>query len=135
MELAPKVVYGADTLPFELSQKPWTPSSRMIGGGDRSSARVPETFEIRRDYLLEVRLRFPEGAWQAVSEWLEYGQRGGVFDFYPDQDIATSYPCYLEKPGVGDEIAPNRSNEPSTFEISVTLLTTNGTQIAPEYFG
>lgn len=129
-----KVTYGATTLTLTISQAPWTPSSTAVGGSDTSAAGVPEGFVIRRDRALDLRIRFYESEWPAVRAWLEYAQPGGAFTIQPEAAVATSYTCYLVSPALGEPIRPERGEHFGTFDMGLSVRTTNGAPIEPEYF-
>lgn len=132
MKWIPKVVYDktatpVKTLQLSLPQRLWTPASLTVGGTDTSAAGVPESFVIRRDQLLDVRFQFLEGEWPAVHAWIRWMQdTAGSCDYFPDRNVSTSYPCYLESPKVGEEVRPERGEFPGTYEISLRLRDTRG---------
>lgn len=137
MRNIPKVVYaGGTVLLFSLPQRAWTPGSTVVGGTDTSAAGVPETFVVRRDRTLDVRLRFREAEWPAVRAWLEWAQdTAGAFDWYPDRDLATGHTCYLASPPAGEEIRPERSESfRGHWEIALRLRTADGSPIEPSFY-
>jgi hypothetical protein len=125
MKWIPKVAYGTATLVFSLPQRLWTPVSTAVGGSDVSAAGVPESFVIRRDQSLDLRLVFREAEWPAVHAWLAWMQdTAGSCRFHPDRDAAGYRTCYLESPKVGEEIRPERGDHPGIYEIGVRLRAT-----------
>lgn len=134
MRWIPRVLYGPDytrTLELSLPQRLWTPLSVAVGGSDVSAAGIPESFVIRRDQVLEVRLLFREGEWPAVHDWIAWMQdNAGFCRFFPDRDAAYFRACYLDSPRVGDEVRPDRGEYPGTYEIGLRLRTT-GTRDQP----
>jgi hypothetical protein len=130
MKWIPRVVYtrsgsAPTTLDFTLPQRLWTPLSIAVGGSEVSAAGVPESFVIRRDQLLDLRLAFREGEWPAVHAWLAWMQdTAGFCVFYPDRAVGTSRTCYLETPKVGEEIRPERGDYPGIYELAVRLRST-----------
>ena len=130
MKWIPRVVYGtpATTLTFTLPQRIWTPVSVTVGGSDVSARGVPESFVIRRDQALDLRLVFREIEWPAVHAWLAWMQdRAGACTFFPDHQVNQSYTCYLDSPRVGEEIRPDRGDHPGTYEIGLRLRSTGTT--------
>ncbi len=110
---------------MSIPQRPWDFGSRGIGGSDSSAAGVPAAFQIRRDYLMHLRLRFPEGEWDDVERLVRHLQRAGSATFYPDQDRALpSHTVYGVTPALGEEIRPRRSDEISTMELDITIRRT-----------
>ena len=133
MRMIPKVVYGhgptPTTLQFTYPQRLWTPSTSTVGGTNTSAAGVVESFVIRRDQLLDVRLVFTELEWLAVQAWIAWAQdNADVFDFYPDRTGGKKYTCYLESPKVGEEVLPERGEYSPTYEITLKLRTSNAEQ-------
>ncbi|HEX2093314.1 MAG TPA: hypothetical protein VHG28_12980, partial [Longimicrobiaceae bacterium] len=105
-----------------------TPVSTAVGGTDVSAAGVPESFIIRRDQSLDVRLVFREREWPALHAWLAWMQdTAGTCRFHPDHAAAEYRTCYLETPRVGEEIRPERGEHPGIYEIGVRLRTTGTT--------
>lgn len=132
MRWIPKVEYdeGRATLRLTLPQNLWVPGSTAVGGSETSAAGVPESFVIRRDQTLDVRLRLRESEWPAVHAWLAWMQdTAGSCRFFPDRDALDGHPCYLQSPGVGDEIRPERGEYPGTYEIALRLRSTLGTEV------
>lgn len=138
MKWSPKVVYNAITVLFTISQRPWGPRSRGIGGYDESAAGVPESYRQRRDEELDIILRFYENQINDVMTWLAWAQdnAGTTFKFYLESTdaIGAAYDVYLVDPVMGDDIKPERSAQyPKTYEITVRLRTANGVRITRAY--
>jgi hypothetical protein len=131
MKWIPKVRYfknGVTTLQLTLPQRLWTPVSTAVGGTGVSAAGVPESFVIRRDQSLDLRLVFRESEWPAVHAWLAWMQdTAGNCLFFPNRAASTYYICYLESPKVGEEIRPERGDYPGIYEIAVRLRSTGTT--------
>jgi len=123
----PKVQYvkqgAVVTLTFAFFQKAWIPSNKGVGGSGTSSSGAVESYVVRRDSLIAVGLRFGEPLWPQVEAWLASVQDLGIsFNFWFDQTVETSkYLCYLEKPGLEDEIKPTRSQYHGYYELDVVL--------------
>jgi hypothetical protein len=109
----PQIEWDVYMLRFRLPMRPQQPVSRGIGGSEKSAAGVVAAYEVRRERLLRVTLRFYEWEQQQVEAWLEWAQANGqTFTVLLDQnDPATAVTCYLEAPAMGDDIAPRRSAE------------------------
>lgn len=127
----PRVEYGptaAKTVfAFSLPQRLWTPASLAVGGTDTSAAGVPESFVIRRDEFLDLRLAFWEREWVAVHAWLAWMQdTAQTCAFFPDRNGSQSFQVWLETPKVGEEIRPERGEYAGTYEIGVRLRRTAG---------
>lgn len=101
------------TLYLTLPMRLWTPSSRPVGGSGVANG-VPESFIIRRDQLLSVRLRFYEVEWPFVGDLFDSLQLylSSGFTFYPDylRNPSTYILCYLEEPVPPNEIKPERDD-------------------------
>lgn len=135
MRWIPKVIYNIRNndpatglvLALSLPQRLWTPASTAVGGTDTSAAGIPESFVIRRDQMLDVRLPFWEGEWPAVHAWLTWMQdNAGSCRFFPDRDGTLYHTCYLESPKMGEEVRPERGDHPGIYEIGVRLRDTGG---------
>lgn len=138
MKFIPKVSYGTGptVLTFTQSQKLWHPKSKDVGGSNRSDAGIPETFIIRREYTVDVEIRFLESEWAAVDTWLASVIAGTAFDWWFDKDDnATKYTVYLESPSVGNEIAPKRDAFGKVFTLQLTFRTTTATRFTTPAFG
>ncbi len=128
MYWVPKIVYnngGVVTLNLTWPQKQWEPKSKGVGGTDRSASGVVESFNIRREHLVTIGLRFTEEEWSDIDQWLSYFQdnQGSTFDFYFEKtDNATLYTVYLDSPSLEDgDIEPKRSSRHGIYEIDVVL--------------
>ena len=137
--LRPRWVYNdgsaVDYL-MSVPQRPWGFGSRGVGGSDISAAGVPAAFEIRRDHLLHLTLRFPESEWDDVERLVRHLQLAGSATFYPDQDdTSVLHLVYGESPALGDEILPRRSDFPSVLELDVTVRRTTDAIFIDPYFG
>lgn len=139
LSFVPSVVYNAITVPFSIPMRLWDPESKGHGGEGVSGAGIPESFEIRRDELVRLKLRFTESEWAAVRTWLIWAHRNRstAFTFYfqrsPDLPVG-GVSCYLETPKLTDSIKPTRGETKGTFEIDVTLRSTTGTPINVEAY-
>jgi hypothetical protein len=133
----PRWVYddgSAVDFSMTLPQLPWDFGSRGIGGSDVAGSGVPASYEIRRDYLLHLTLRFTEAEWTNVERLVRHLQRNGSATLYPDQLQGTTHTVYGELPVMGDEIRPRRSAEPSTLELDVTVRRTTQTVFTDAFF-
>jgi hypothetical protein len=132
MRLIPQVEYGDPghtvTLSFTYPQRLWTPSSSTVGGTNTSAAGVVESFVIRRDQMIDVRLVFAEREWPAVLAWIAWAQdSAGTFRFWPDATAPSDvFICWLESPKVGEEVRPERGEFSPTYEITLKLRSADG---------
>ena len=110
------VVDWTTTLPTQA----WNRSSEAIGGAEWSAARVPSSFEIRRDQLLGLTIRIKESEWPAVRTMLEHGQRGTQVTVYPQN--GTGVDAYLVSPAMGERIQYRRSDFPGHLEVDMTWM-------------
>lgn len=136
MPLRPRWVYDDGTavdFVMSLPQRPFTPFSRGLGGSDSSGAGVPAAFEIRRDQLLAMTLRFPEWEWPDVERLLRHLQRAGIGTLYLDVDGAASHTIYGESPSLEEEIRPRRSDA-GTLEIDIVVRRTTDSVFTDRYF-
>jgi len=131
LPFAPKIVYphgGGTTLTLDTPMGYWEPESKGIGGSDLSAAGIPEAFQIRRDELLHVRLRFTESEWSDVRDFIVWAQTNAqTFDFYPDQGSGTNYECYLHAPELREGFRPSRMSDPAFYELTIVLRKADGT--------
>lgn len=123
-------------LSFTISQRPWIPDSIGVGGSSVAAAGAGEAFEVRRDEILEVRLRFFEMQWPAVRAWLTWAQRTqGSFYFYMEAGVpASARLAYLHSPQMGESMKPERGEYPGTYERTVELRSADGTPWDRAYF-
>lgn len=137
--LRPRWVYNdgsaVDYL-MSVPQRPWDFGSRGLGGSDTSAAGVPAAFEIRRDYLLHLTLRFPESEWDDVARLMRHLQRAGSATVYPDQDeVSVSHTVYGDAPRLGEEIRPRRSSFPAVLELDVSVRRTTAVVFGDAFYG
>lgn len=140
MKWQPRVVYpsgGGTTVDFTLPQAGWIFDSPGVGGGDETGTGVPVSYEIRRDRIAHLTLRFRESEWPAVEAWVEWAQGPDrSFDFRFDQDdVATEHTCYLHSPRMGESVRPRRAERHGTYEIDVAIRTTDGSKFDVRYYG
>lgn len=134
LDWRPRIVYGTDDTELELGlpQGYWSYADETIGGRDISATGVPAAYEVRRDGLLDVQLRFYESEWAAVHAWLSWAQHSLAFDWYEDAE-ATPLPrsVYLHTPAMGERIAPQRDPETGVFfTLPITLRSVDGLPFA-----
>jgi hypothetical protein len=136
MKWKPKVVYNGVTLLFLLSQRPWAPKSKGVGGHGVSGAGVPESYKQRRDQRLTLVLRFYETQMAAVLAWIEWCQdnAGVPFNFYLESTDVTPVSVYLDEPTILEEIVPVRSLQfPKMYEQTVTIRSVDGSRFTRAY--
>lgn len=138
MPLRPRWVYtdsgGAVDYSMSLPQRPWGYGSLGIGGSDVAGSGIPAAYEIRRDYLMHLTLRFTAAEWDDVARLIEHLQRAGSVSWYPDATAVDVFTMYGDSPSLGEEIRPRRAEEPSTLEIDLTLRRTTQSIITVDYF-
>lgn len=103
----------------------WVRTSEGVGGIEWSAARVPSSYEIRRDQKLRQRLRFMESEWPDVRKLLEHGQRGTLITVYPDS-TGVGRTCYLVSPGWDEGVQPTPTEFPGLLEIEVEWVDASG---------
>jgi len=123
-------VYNGVTLDFTIPPTPPEPASNGIGGSDESGSGLVAAFEIRRDQMVTMTLRFKESEAASVLAWLEYAQRGNTFTFRMDKnDAASAHTCYLTSPKMGDKIQLKRDGtQIGLFTLDIELRDTTGTR-------
>jgi len=126
LQWRPRIVYGGEgtetDLALTLPQRPWTPVGQHTGGSERSAIGIRETYTIRREDLLELRLRLTEAEWPDVYAWIGWAQDSGQsFRWFPDRAASTEHTVDLEAPAAGEEIRPERTEFGAVFEVSITL--------------
>lgn len=136
MKWKPKVVYNGVTLLFLISQRPWSPKSKGVGGYGVSGAGVPESYKQRRDQRLTLLLRFYETQMAAVLAWIEWCQdnAGTPFDFYLESTDVSPVSVYLDEPNITEEIIPMRSAQfPKMYEQTVTIRSVDNSRFTRAY--
>lgn len=135
--LRPRWVYD-DGSPVDytmaLPQMPWDYESRGLGGHDVSAAGIPAAFEIRRDHILHLTLRFWEQEWPDAERLARHLQRGGEVTFYPDASEGTSHTVYGEAPALGEAISPRTSSVGGVLELDVSVRRTTSSVFDDEFF-
>lgn len=138
LPLRPRFTYtdsvGSVDLTLSLPQRPWGFGSQGVGGSDVAGSGIPAAFEVRRDYLVHLTLRFDESEWAAVERLVRHLQRAGSVVFYPDTSAGDNHTMYGHSPTLTEEIRPRRTDEPSTLEIDVTVRRTTEAIYDDEYF-
>lgn len=134
LAFVPQVIYNAVTVTFTVPMRLWEPESIGVGGSGVSAAGIPESFEIRRDEVVNVKIRFTEAEWADVRTWLIWAHRNPstafTFYFQRSPDLPSGgVSCYLEKPKPTESIKPTRGETKGTFELDLTLRSTTGTPI------
>lgn len=136
--MRPRWVYNdgsAVDYTMSIDQRPWDPESQAEGGSDVTATGVPASYEIRRDYRLNLTLRFPESEWSNVERLVRHFQRSGSATFYPDQSVGgTSHTVYGDRPAMGEAIRPRRGDEPSTMELDIAIRRTTSAIFTDEFF-
>jgi hypothetical protein len=136
----PQIVYnaGATTVSLTLPMRLWDPTSRGVGGQNVSTAGIPEAFELRRDELVKVTLRFKETEWPNIRTFLVFQQRNPsssfTFNFQTSPLVAAPSAVYLEKPAMAEDISPKRGDAKGTFEIDLVLRSVNSTSLHVQAF-
>lgn len=131
LSYCPKIVWNGNTLQLRLPCLPWAPVSNGIGGRDVSASGVPVAYQVRRDQMCQITLRFFEAEWANVGAWLEWAQStAGSFTFRLDGNDPTSqHTCYLETPAMGAEILPARDGSNiGAYTLDVRIRDTTGTR-------
>ena len=123
MERLARFVFGTTTFDATISARAWTPRDATVGGSRTAASGVPASYIVRRDALLDFRLRFWETEWPTVLNLVSYGQGKQALTWYPDlDDLDVSFSVYLEAPAPGEAFAPERDPDfPRTFELPMTL--------------
>lgn len=126
-------VVGGTTTNVDLTRPLalWTPGTDSIGGYDRAGSTA-ETFEIVRDEVLSLPLRFIEADWPGLRAALVWAQRnpGTPFDFVYDlNDVAgtTVAGNYLERPRMGEALRAGRGDVLGTYALTIELRRADGT--------
>lgn len=106
-----------------ISAQDWIPMDEAVGGQRISAAGIPASYTVRRDVLLEIRLRVRESEWPSLLNLITYGQTAESFVWFPDADNAEEFfDVYLHAPVAGERFAPSRmADYPQVFEASLTL--------------
>lgn len=136
----PRWVYtdsvGAVDYSMSMPQRPWDIEEVALGGSDVAGSGIPAAYEIRRDYLMHLTLRFPESERASVTRLVRHLQRGGSATMYPDQDVVgTSHTVYGHAPAMGEPVRPTRHpEEMSTLELPITVRRTTQAEFTDAFF-
>jgi hypothetical protein len=127
----PRLSRSGQTLDLSLPMAPWTPRDRGIGGGEKSAAGVPSNYTIRREPLLDLRLRVTEAEWPTLVGFLRAVDDAGIaWSLRPDRDVSTTLTVYLESPSVAndEEITAERDDgDPTVYVVAITVRPTTST--------
>lgn len=115
--------YGGVVFETSLPCFPWTPLDETVGGRRIAASGIPAAYIVRRDYMLELRLRIYETEFSDYLSLVSFGQSGQSFLWWPDaDDLDTVVEVYLQSPLAGESWSPNRvDNFQRVFECSLTL--------------
>lgn len=115
----------AQDFTLSLAGQQWVRRSEGVGGIEFSAARVPSSYEIRRDQLLRQTLRFTEPEWPDLRTMLEHAQRGTEITVYPDS-TGISRTAYLLSPTWEEGIEPRPGDYPGDLVIDVLWVDSSG---------
>jgi hypothetical protein len=136
----PRFVYGTGgdvtTWTTRLPARPWDYSTPTVGGSRTAASGVPAGYVVRRDFLLDVRLRLYETELADLDALVQWGQLSETITFYPDAlETGESFLVYLEHPVAGEEWRPVRLQEyPRVLEVTLTLRRVADTPFELDYF-
>lgn len=118
----PRIEYGAGpiVLDFMYPVGRWREGKETPGyGWSEAASGVREGYRIRRQRLLEIRLRWPEWRHQEVLAWIEAVEDDPqlVSTLYPDStDALTFYSVHLLTPEPGEKWYPEHFPFEGVFE-------------------
>lgn len=127
MRWLPSFSYPAEdgtTFTLSLPLKPWTERMLSIGGFRESAAGVRAARTVRRDYLLDLTLRFDESELATLRAFVEWAQDNPAtaFTFWPDaSDSETSFDAILISPMQGTDLIATRGETISDMTAQITL--------------
>lgn len=131
----PRFVAGSIDLALTYPALAWIPNDVTVGGSRTSAGGVPASYVVRRDSTLALTLRVTEAEWASFLALIAYGQTSQAFDWFPDANSSSGFLVYLEAPLAGDKLTPTRNSQyPRTFEVPITLRSTDGTPLWLPYF-
>jgi hypothetical protein len=119
-----------------LPVRPWDREVGGEGGARRSATGVFAAYNVRRDNILLLTLRFFEHEWQHLYDLICWGQTGEDFLFYPNvsTDPAEVYTVDLESPRAGEKYKPTRSEQyVRAHELTIALRRIDGQPWNLEY--
>lgn len=135
---APRILWGpsATVLDFPYPLPSWGVRDQGVGSADVSASGIPEAFEIRWDYIREVRLPFFESQLIVVEEWFRWAQNSASsFEWYSFQSEEYARDVYLHSPMLGQGgFNPERDQKyPGLFWVTVQLRTVDGLPFADSW--
>jgi hypothetical protein len=126
----PRFGPGPSTAPPAFSpsipaERPWRVQSSGVGGTAVAASGVPESYLIRTDHLVGIRLRCRESEWPDLEAWLEWMRNSGQaapFRFFKDEP-GSQLQVYLHAPSWEDgPIEPNPDTRSrGRYELDVVL--------------
>lgn len=117
-----------------IPQRPWVVGTVGVGGSDVAAGGAKAAFQIRRDSLWHLTLRFREREWGNVERLIAHLQGDGSVTFYPDRLRSESHTIYGVSPEMGEEVTPRPSDEPSVQEIDITVRPTTAAVVRRRYY-
>lgn len=122
---------------FSIPQRPWTYSSRAIGGYDEATSGVQESFVLRHDRIYTIRMRLTETEWVELLEPMLrtiWGQPQVFTIFLDANDDATAMDVTLVSPWMGDGAQPSEHDCPGVLEIDISVRSDDGLAFPYPYF-
>lgn len=138
---APKLGYGFEEpltmVELEDPIPPFSIDDDAEGGYDKAASGIPEAYEIRRDYIRGVRIRFRESQYSEVEAAIRWAQTSGeAFSFWFDgADDATRVEVYLDEPTLLDGFRPIRNRYSGLFEFDMKIRSEDGLPITVNWSG
>jgi hypothetical protein len=134
----PVTQLGGTELNFSLIQSPWGHRSLTIGGFEKSSAGVPETWTQYREKQLIFQPKITEAERVLMETWIDWCHDNGAgpFLFLHDQSLAraAAVPSYLEEPMQGATFDPPRGSYYGTWEPVIVIRRVDGAPWDISYF-
>lgn len=125
LPLCSTFIYGLTELHLSLPITPWTPSQLAVGGDIDSDVGIRASFVIHQREVLGFAIRFHEGEWSGIQQWIEAVQDGTPFHWIPDP-FYLNYPEFtdvvLEEPAVNAkyEVIPD-PQYPRVLQLPVVI--------------
>lgn len=118
---------GADAVDWTMALpvRPWNRTTRTTGGSRTAAGGTPASHVVRRDYLLNLTLRYLETEVESLAGLIQWGQSAEAMLWYPDAAETDSFPVWLEHPVAGEDLAETRLEEyPRVLEATLVLRRT-----------
>jgi|GEM_PF-6408579 len=115
----PRIVSSAGTWDLTIPMRPWVRTMPSEGGSEKSTSGARETWLVRRDRQVRLRLRVWESEMTALENFVIAAQTGETWTIQPGGPTGAALSMILESPMPGEEFVPERGEMTGTYEVEI----------------